>query len=84
MNINQAKSTDAVIDHSQPDSDHCTVLVLLNEAREDQRRNSANIFSSRLQVLATYIIKHEMTVIEAVEALRVEAERLQNEAAEIH
>ena len=84
MNINQTKSTDAVIDHSQPDGDHSGVLVLLNEAREDQRRNSANVFSSRLQVLATYIIKHEMTVIEAVEALRVEAERLQNEAAEIH
>jgi hypothetical protein len=61
-----------------------SLLTLLNEARDDQRRNCLSAFSGRLEVLASYIIKHDMTVSEAVEALRIEAERINNEAGEIH
>lgn len=61
-----------------------SLLALLNEARDDQRRNCLSAFSGRLEVLASYIIKHDMTVCEAVEALRIEAERMNNEAGEIH
>lgn len=84
MNLNQQKATVITADHAKPGTEHTAVLLLLNNARNDQRRNDAEVFSSRLEVLASYVVKHEMTATEAVEALRVEAERIRNEAGEIH
>ncbi|MGC6386672.1 DUF2732 family protein [Ewingella sp. S1.OA.A_B6] len=85
MNLSQQKATDIAVDRAKSGSEHtAAVLILLNNARDDQRRNDAEVFSNRLEVLASYVVKHDMTTAEAVEALRVEAERIRNAAGEIH
>ncbi|MGV8925272.1 MAG: DUF2732 family protein [Ewingella sp.] len=84
MNLSQQKATDIAVDRAKSGSEHtAAVLILLNNARDDQRRNDAEV-SNRLEVLASYVVKHDMTTAEAVEALRVEAERIRNAAGEIH
>ena len=61
-----------------------SVLLELNAARLDERKNAAACFSSRLEVIACYITKRALTGIEAAEALRNEAVRIQHEAEDIH
>ncbi|MDR3432078.1 MAG: DUF2732 family protein [Rouxiella aceris] len=61
-----------------------SVLLALNAARLDERKNAAAFFSSRLEVIACYITKRALTGIEAAEALRLEAERIQNETREMN
>jgi len=38
------------------------------------------VFAGRLEAIASFILKREMTGIEAAEALRIEANRIQSEA----
>ncbi|HEJ0402633.1 MULTISPECIES: DUF2732 family protein [Serratia] len=57
--------------------------VLLN-VRIDERKNQADLASARLVRLAAYISKNGLTVIEAVELLRKEAEAIEHQAQELH
>ena len=57
--------------------------VLLN-VRIDERKNQADRTSARLVRLAAHITKNGLTVIEAVELLRQEAESIENQAQELH
>lgn len=83
--MSQAKSTFSHSHKAIPDVMPVDgILLLLNDARQDQRRSCAAVFSARLEVLASYIAQHEMDAVEAVSALRLEAARIQHEAGEIH
>ena len=57
---------------------------MINEARSDERLNRSAVFAARLEALACFINKHDMSGKEAAEALRVEASRIQNEAGDLH
>lgn len=60
------------------------LTLMLNSARNEERANRAEVFASRLEAIASFITKKEMTGIEAAEALRDEATRIQNEAGDFH
>lgn len=64
----------------------CTaeLTLMLNSVRNEERANHAAVFASRLEAIASFITKKEMTGIEAAEALRDEATRIQNEAGDFH
>lgn len=57
---------------------------MINEARSDERLNRAAVFAARLEALACFINKHDLSGKEAAEALRVEVSRIQNEAGDLH
>lgn len=72
-----------VIDLASPERDYTSVLdlsLMLDTARNEERANRAVVFASRLEAIASFILKREMTGIEAAEALRIEANRIQSEA----
>lgn len=58
--------------------------LMLSSARSEERVNRAAVFAARLEAIASFITKQEMTGIEAAEALRDEAARIQNEAGDSH
>lgn len=60
------------------------LTLMLNSVRNEERANRAAVFASRLEAIASFITKKEMTGIEAAEALRDEATRIQNEAGDFH
>ena len=60
------------------------LTLMLNSVRNEERANRAAVFASRLEAIAIFITKKEMTGIEAAEALRDEATRIQNEAGDFH
>ncbi|WP_370461779.1 DUF2732 family protein [Rahnella sp. RcJ3] len=60
------------------------LTLMLNAARNEERGNRAQVFASRLEAIACFIIQKEMTGTEAAEALRQEATRIQNEAGDLH
>lgn len=60
------------------------LTMMLNFVRNEERANRAAVFASRLEAIASFITKKEMTGIEAAEALRDEATRIQNEAGDFH
>ncbi|CAI0930919.1 Protein of uncharacterised function (DUF2732) [Serratia plymuthica] len=64
--------------------DVSAVTVLLNDARMDERRNQAEVAAARLVRLAAYITCGGLSVTEAVELLRQEAEAIENQAQELH
>lgn len=70
---------------SAAEGDYTAKLTLmLNSVRNEERANRAAVFASRLEAIASFITKKEMTGIEAAEALRDEATRIQNEAGDFH
>ncbi|MFS7250307.1 DUF2732 family protein [Rahnella rivi] len=70
---------------SSAEGDYTAKLTLmLNSVRNEERANRAAVFASRLEAIASFITKKEMTGIEAAEALRDEATRIQNEAGDFH
>jgi uncharacterized protein (DUF2141 family) len=70
---------------SAAEGDYTAELTLmLNSVRNEERANRAAVFASRLEAIASFITKKEMTGIEAAEALRDEATRIQNEAGDFH
>lgn len=70
---------------SSTEGDYTAKLTLmLNSVRNEERANRAAVFASRLEAIASFITKKEMTGIEAAEALRDEATRIQNEAGDFH
>ncbi|CAI1729800.1 TPA: DUF2732 family protein [Serratia marcescens] len=64
--------------------DVSAVTVLLNDARMDERRNQAEVAAARLVRLAVHITSGGLSVTEAVELLRQEAEAIENQAQELH
>ena len=71
------------IDLDSPERDYTSVLdlsLMLDTARNEERANRAVVFAGRLEAIASFILKREMTGIEAAEALRIEANRIQSEA----
>ena len=60
------------------------LALMLNAARNEERGNRAQVFASRLEAIACFIIQKEMTGTEAAEALRQEATRIQNESGDVH
>lgn len=71
------------IDLASPELDYTSVLdlsLMLDTARNEERANRAVVFTGRLEAIASFILKREMTGIEAAEALRIEANRIQSEA----
>jgi hypothetical protein len=58
--------------------------VMLRDVRMDERRNRAEVMSSRLNVLAWRITSGELYHVEAAELLRQEAKRYQHQAQELH
>ncbi|WP_254302881.1 DUF2732 family protein [Rahnella sp. BCC 1045] len=71
------------IDLASPERDYTSVLdlsLMLDTARNEERANRAVVFAGRLEAIASFILKREMTGIEAAEALRIEANRIQSEA----
>lgn len=68
---------------ASPELDYTSVLdlsLMLDTARNEERANRAVVFAGRLEAIASFILKREMTGIEAAEALRIEANRIQSEA----
>lgn len=62
---------------------HVNDLVLqLNEARQDERRYLATRMARRLETMAAHIAHNRLTGVEAAEALRTEAARIESEAGE--
>ncbi|MGP6473653.1 DUF2732 family protein [Rahnella aceris] len=77
--------TVAGFDIASAEGDYTAELTLiLNSVRNEERANRAAVFASRLEAIASFITKKEMTGIEAAEALRDEATRIQNEAGDFH
>ncbi len=72
------------LDPAKEGSDISQVAVLLDHARLDERKNQADLAATRLVRLATHITKNGLTVIEAVELLRQEAEAIEHQAQELH
>jgi len=71
------------IDLASPKRDYTSIpdlSVMLDTARNEERANRAVVFASRREAIASFILKREMTGIEAAEALRIEANRIQSEA----
>lgn len=71
------------IDLASPERDYTAVLdlsLMLDTTRNEERANRAEVFAGRLEAIASFILKREMTGIEAAEALRIEANRIQSEA----
>jgi hypothetical protein len=71
------------IDLASPERDYISVpdlSLMLDTARNEERANRAVVFAGRLEAIASFILKREMTGIEAAEALRIEANRIQSEA----
>ncbi|HEP0596513.1 TPA: DUF2732 domain-containing protein [Klebsiella pneumoniae subsp. pneumoniae] len=64
--------------------DDAGLNLLLTEARKEERRGRADVFSARLDTLAARIASRQLTHAEAAELLREEAVKIQNEAQEIH
>lgn len=57
---------------------------MLKRARMDERKNQAAVMSTRLENLANSIIAKDLSLRDAVELLRHEAEFIQNQAMELH
>jgi len=57
---------------------------MLKRARMDERKNQASVMSTRLENLANSIIAKDLSLRDAVELLRHEAEFIQNQAMELH
>jgi len=83
MRNKQMTETSTGAEPVQTDGEQAAFLSALNEARLDERKNQAVAMSARLEAIATYLVKIKATGFGAVEVLRQEAERIQNEAWEI-
>lgn len=60
------------------------MTALLNKARNEERKDRAHVTSGRLAELAVQIDQQGLNGVEAAELLRLEAERYENEAQELH
>lgn len=60
------------------------MTALLNKARNEERKERAQVVSDRLAELALHIDLEGLSGVEAAELIRREVERYRNEAQELH
>jgi len=60
------------------------VLVLLNKARNEQRKDDALSVSIRLEAIAIHAQKNELSAGEIIDLIRQDAARYENSAQELH
>lgn len=60
------------------------LMAVIDIAKREERKGRALAVSIRLEALAIHITKEGMSGIEAVELLRREATRFENESQELH
>jgi hypothetical protein len=60
------------------------VLVLLNKARTEQKKDQALAVSIRLEAIAIYAQHSELSAVEIIELLRQEAGRFEACSQELH
>lgn len=60
------------------------VLVLLNKARAEQKKDQALAVSIRLEAIAIHAQRSEMSAVEIVELLRQEAGCFEAQSQELH
>ncbi|OSN02514.1 MULTISPECIES: DUF2732 family protein [Lonsdalea] len=65
-------------------ADNDALVVLLKEAKNEERKDRALAVSIRLEALAVHITQKGMSGKEAAELLRREATRFENESQELH
>ncbi|MGK0735877.1 DUF2732 domain-containing protein [Yokenella regensburgei] len=65
-------------------TDSDALVVLLTDAKKEERKDRALAVSIRLEALAIHITKQDMSGKEAAELLRREASRFENESQELH
>ena len=58
--------------------------MMLNDARNEERRDRADLMVNRLNMLAAKIRHDELSSIEAAELLHQEIEKIQTQIAEAH
>lgn len=66
------------------EADVDAMTAMLNKARNEERKERAQVMSDRLAELAVHIHQQELNGVEAAELIRREAERYENEAQELH
>jgi len=66
------------------EADNDVLVSLLNKAKNEERRDRALAVSIRLEALAIHIAREGLNGVEAVELLRREAARYENESQELH
>ncbi|MBU3893464.1 DUF2732 domain-containing protein [Serratia rubidaea] len=72
------------IDPAQEGSEVSQVVVLLDNARRDERKHQADLAATRLVRLAAHIAQNGLSAADAVELLRQEAENIEHQAQELH
>lgn len=65
-------------------ADNDALVVLLNKAKSEERKDRALAVSLRLEALAIHITREGMNGPDAAELLRREATRYENESQELH
>ncbi len=70
--------------NTQTGPDDAGINSLLTAARLEERRGRADVMAARLEKLAVFITRGELSGAEAAELLRVEATIIINEAQELH
>lgn len=60
------------------------VLLLLNKARNEQRKDGALSASIRLEAIAIHAQRSELSAVEIIELLRQEAGRFEAVSQELH
>ncbi|MBV4412906.1 DUF2732 domain-containing protein [Enterobacteriaceae bacterium YMB-R22] len=65
-------------------TDSDALVVLLSDARKEERKGRALAVSIRLEALANHIARVGMSGTEAAELLRREAVRFENESQALH
>lgn len=66
------------------ETDNDALVLMLNEAKKEERKDRALAVSLRLEALAIYITKEGMSGEAAAELLRREAIRFEHESQELH
>lgn len=66
------------------ETDNDALVLMLNEAKKEERKDRALAVSLRLEALAIYITKEGMSGEDAAELLRREAIRFEHEFQELH
>ncbi|WP_312414051.1 DUF2732 family protein [Pseudescherichia sp.] len=70
--------------NTQTGPDDAGINSLLTAARLEERRGRADVMAARLEKLAVFITRGELSGTEAAELLRLEATIIINEAQELH
>ncbi|MGA7586745.1 MAG: DUF2732 family protein [Rouxiella badensis] len=76
--------SDALVANILENTRNEKLVLMLNEAKKEERKDRALAVSIRLEALAIHITQKGMNGKEAAELLRREATRYENESQELH